>query len=272
MKLDKNYSIQNHHRRVMSLVQAELGDGVEPLSQKVDEIWKERANGLPPRCFMFIYDVKTGNTYRSKGLSIFGLPDSSSISAFDLMKRVHENQIRLVFYQTLRLHEMFISQPYLMAGPDIVYTTKRGMKIGDGTYWLFHQLGEVLQRDSNGRVTKYLSTYRAISPYQGEPLETKIFASDKNPEQQRLIDFALAEVKKSMLSVLGFSAKEQSIIQLISERGLSAREIAKKKNRSKSTIENHKLRIMEKARIAFPLNEFKKTEDVVKYLQEQLII
>ena len=158
MKLDKNYSVQKHMRHVMALIQNELGDGVNPSNQEVNKLWDARVNGLPPRTFMFISDVKTGNTYRSKGLSLFGLPDSSSLSAFELMKKVHENQLRLVHYQTLCLYEMFITKPHLMAGPEIVYTTKRGMKIGDGSYGVCHQIAEILQRDAQGRVTKYIST------------------------------------------------------------------------------------------------------------------
>ena len=74
------------------------------------------------------------------------------------------------------------------------------------------------------------------------------------------------------INIFGFTRTELQIIEHIQLLGMSTAQLAKQFEVSARTISNHKTSINAKAKTVFPLNLFRDTEDVVRYLVKQMII
>jgi DNA-binding CsgD family transcriptional regulator len=275
MKLDPSYSIIEHLGRTMKLMDQRIGEGVYPTNQELSELWESLINPMPPRTYMYILQTKGNRSFRSKGFSIIGLPDSWSFSADQVLGITHVNQRKLVIFQTMVLYETFLTHAELIRDKGVVYCTSRGVKNynEEDSYYLVHQTAYPVQYDANGYVTKYFCSYRVLGDYEGQALETQVFTDPKYPEVQKKLREVLQMAKSNMLGILDFSETEQDIINYLAHSDLaSTKEIAEHMERSVKTIANHRNSINRKARTAFPLNNFQNTEDVIKYLQQQMII
>jgi DNA-binding CsgD family transcriptional regulator len=273
MILDSNYSFEKHHKDVNRRIRATIGKGVSPSDRELSEWWKGKVKFLDDRTFAYIYDLKQDYTFRSTGFSLLGLNDNWSFSPVEFKALFHENQQRLIPYKSLKLFEILLDYPYLFHDADMTYTSNRGIKDVNDNYYLASQAVSLIQFDNNGYATKYYSSYRLVGPYNGEPLTTQVFASPKYPEKQKKMREILSQMKGNMLNLFDFSEAEQHIINCIAFTNLkTSKEIATYLNKSVRTITNQRTKINQKAKAAFPLNNFQSTIDVVNYLQEQLII
>lgn len=274
-EIDENYDPKKHAERVHGLVRKTIGKGCYPSNEKIIEFWKQATTPMPPRTYMYILSTMEDNSYRSKGFSVLGLPDNWTFSWEQLLSLTHENQFKLISYQTLIMYESFLYFKDEMKEKGVVYCTSRGVKNCNeiDSYFLVHQVAYPIQYDKDGYVTKYFCSFRVLGDYQGEALETQVFADPKFPDAQKRLRELLTLGKSNMLGVLNFSPREQEIINLMAYTNLkTSPEIAKHLVLSPRTIENHKRSIFRKAKEAFPLNNFRRTMDVVKYLEKQLII
>lgn len=275
MKIDKNYTIRKHAEKVRKLFQEKVGEGIYPSNKEVAEFWDAVSNPLPPRTYMYIFQIKEDITYRSKGLSLLGLPDAFLFSSDKILGITHVNQRQLVVFQTLRLHETFINHPELIRDKGVVYCTSRGVQnfAEKDSYFLVHQIGYPVQYDANGHVTKYFSSYRILGDYKGEALATEVFTDPQYPNEQAALREILSQIKQDMLAALKFTKTEQRIIEQFGiDVNLTAKQIAEIEASEVKTIRNHFNSINRKAKEAFPLNDFQNVKDIVKYLKQQLII
>lgn len=273
MILDSNYSFEKHRAHIHHRINTEVGKGVSPSDGELSEWWKAKARFLDDRTFAYIYDLKQDYSFRSTGFSVLGLEDQWSFRSSDYITLFHENQQRLIPYKSLMLFQILLDHPHLFHDAEVTYTSNRGIRDTKNNYYLANQTATPIQFDANGYATKYYSSYRLIGPYKGEPLTTQVFASPEYPEKQEGLRRVLSDMKENMLNLFGFTKAEQDIINCMAYKELkTSKEIATYLDKAVRTITNQRTEINQKAKAIFPLNNFQSTTDVVRYLQEQLIL
>ena len=167
--------------------------------------------------------------------------------------------------------EFFLEEPELINNTGTAYSMTRSIKSKNGKYWLVNQITTPIQYDSNGRMAKYLSSYRILKKYEGEPFETEIYTDSKYPDTQEKLRKRLNRIRANMLEGLGFTKTERWIIGHMAN-GVSSKGIMQMMEISRSTLDNHRSAIIQKAKDIFFKNDFKYSSDVVRYLHKQGII
>ncbi|MEL6719047.1 MAG: LuxR C-terminal-related transcriptional regulator [Bacteroidota bacterium] len=272
MKIDKNYDPQAHFVEIQQRIQTELGEPVTPSWKEVLEDWNGRAKYLTPRCFMFLVDLKLHQPILTTGMSVLGYEENWKFTGQEFIDLVHENQKKLLSYQTIKLYELFLEHPELIQNKGATYCTSRGIKDASGKYQLAYQIAFPVQYDSNGVIARYLSHYTVLGAYKGEALETNMYAAPQFQKEQKEFRKLIRGIKEHMIEGLGFTRTQKQVIDKMALKRYSKKEIAEQMEISPRTLESHKSNIIEKAKDAFPLNNFNNAEDVILYLEQQDII
>jgi hypothetical protein len=248
-----------------------LGEPVDPPWSEVHQNWLEQCRHRPPRTFMQIFDAREGRSVRSRGFSLLGYRDDREFNTRELLSMTHGNQQRLLAYQTERVYRGFAEKPQLIKGKKVVYCNLRSFRDTGGQYWRVHQASVPVQYDAAGRLVRYQSFYRIVGKYQGEPFETEIYTDPTFPEEERLLLAELRRIKQEVLQGLGFSPREEQLIRLMAA-GSSSAAAAETMGINRRTIDKHRRNILDKGRLAFPLNDFATAADVVRYLVRQWLV
>lgn len=272
MEMDKNYDSNVHAQLILKKIHDKLGDGVDPSEEEVLLTWRNMCKYKAPRMFMYIVDLKKNKTILSDGMSLLGYEDNRTFSVEEIVEMTHQNQRRLLQYQTLKVYATFFENTELSYKKGTVYCSHRALRDAHGEYWLVHQASTPIQYDAKGVMTKYLSTYRIIGKYTGDALETEIYTDPKYPEAQRELRSLMKKIKTNMLEGLGFSKTQEQIIEYSAIEDLDSNGIAKLLKIRKKTLANHRKAILDHARIIFPVNNFKEAQNVVEYLKKQSIL
>ncbi|HMO41121.1 MAG TPA: LuxR C-terminal-related transcriptional regulator [Saprospiraceae bacterium] len=248
-----------------------LGEAIDPPWSEVRQRWLKAVVHRPPRTVLQLFDAREGCTVRSSGFSLLGYADDREFNTRELLQKTHENQRSLLHYQTERVYQVFVDKPELIKGKGVVYCNMRSFMDAKGEFWRVHQASVPMQFDYAGRLVRYLSYYRIIGKYNGEPFETDIFTDARFPEEERLLKAALKQIKRDLLQGLGFTLRQEEIIRLILKKH-SRKDIAEVLKIDPRTVDKHRQAILEKGREIFPLNQFSKADDVVVYLNRQWLL
>ena len=207
----------------------------------------------------------------SRGLSLLGYPDDWLFTVSDTLARCHENQRRLLHYQTESVYRVFAEKPHLIKGKKVTYCNIRTFRDAHGVYWRVHQASSPAQYDARGQLVRYLSYYTLLGKYNGEPFETEIYTDPRFPKEEQELMRELQRIKQGWLAGLGFSPKEEAVIRLMAVTD-SKKDIAESMDIHPRTVDKHRLSILEKGRDIFPLNDFSTAQDVVRYLERQWLL
>lgn len=248
-----------------------LGEPVDPPWSEVQKKWDAACRSREPRTFLQLFDAREGRTVRTAGLHLLGYEDGREFNTAQLLQLTHENQRMLLHYQTSMVYRVFAERPELIYGKDVVYCNIRSFMDAAGQFWRVHQVSVPAQYDQICRLVRYLSYYRILGKYNGEPFETDIYTSPKFPEEGRLLMLELKRIKDEALQGLGFTQKEEDVIRLMAAN-CSRAAIAETMNITPRTVDKHRLNILEKGRLFFPLNDFSQAADVVRYLDRQWLL
>lgn len=272
MEFNENYNPYQHYAKLQSFIANHVGEPTEPTTEEVFHKWDQMANNLSPRTFMFMVDVKKSDVLRAAGMSLLGHPDNYRFNRASFIEWTHDNQKRLVAYLTLSMYEVFFEHPQLIINTDFVYSTTRGVKDKEGKYWHMHQLASPCQFDENGLMVRYISNYRILGEYTGQPLETQVYGDKKHDAKLKVLSKKVDAIKEGMLKVLGLTKQEELILYLRVLSNMSTREVADHLGLSIRTLRNHYGNINKKAKEVFPLNSFSGIEDVIAYIKQQKLI
>jgi hypothetical protein len=248
-----------------------LGEPIDPSWGDVQQKWLEQCRHRPPRTFMQIFDAREGRSVRSRGFGLLGYRDDREFSTRELLSMTHVNQQRLLAFQTERVYRVFAEKPHLIKGKMVVYCNLRSFRDASGQYWRVHQASVPVQYDAEGRLVRYQSFYRIVGRYQGEPFETEIYTDPRFPEEERLLLAELRRIKQEVLQGLGFSPREEEVIRFMAA-GSSGTAMAETMDINRRTVDKHRRNILDKGRLAFPLNDFGTAADVVRYLGRQGVL
>lgn len=248
-----------------------LGKPVDPPWNEVQKRWENARRNRNPRTFLQLFDAREGRTLRTDGLHLLGYESGQEFNTAQLLQLTHENQRMLLQYQTYMVYRVFAEKPELIYGKEVVYCNIRSFKDVAGQFWRVHQVSEPVQFDQAGRLVRYMSYYRILGKYNGEPFETDIYTSPKFPEEGRRLMLELKRIKDEALQGLGFTQKEEEVIRLMASNS-SRTAIAETMDITPRTVDKHRLSILEKGRLLFPLNDFSQAVHVVRYLDRQWLL
>jgi hypothetical protein len=247
------------------------GEALHPPWSEVSKKWMAFCAHRPPRTFLQIFDVSLGRSVQANGFSLLGYRDDREFSTGELLELTHENQRRLLAFQTECVYRVFIEKPELIKEKGVTYCNIRSFRDAQGQYWRVHQASTPFQYDQKGRLVRYLSHYRIIGRYNGEPFETGIYTDPRFPGEQRLLMEELKKIKNDLLRGLGFSPREEKVIRLMA-KGIDKEGIARDLGITARTVDKHRSNILDKGRIYFPLNNFSQSSDVVRFLDRQWLL
>lgn len=252
-----------------------LGPPVTPSKEKALERWNELCKYLPERMFMIVVDVKTDKIILNHGWDILGYTKWVPANGEEMISIHHENHIAMMKYQAYTTYSVLVSMPKLIKDKGLVFCTTKAIYDNfhpDRKSWLIHQVSSPFQFDKNGFIVSYLSTYRIISEYDGEPMVTTIHAKPQFRNEEIELTKRLRNLRLNILEGLNFTEKERKIIELMSLEKLTSKQVAETLEISLNTLKNHKKAILRKARVLFPGTNFKVTTDFVAFLKKQRIV
>jgi len=263
---------RNLRLKMLTLLQDTIGEPVFPSNQEALSKWKEMCKYLPSRMFMIVADMKTEKIPLSHGFDLLGYGNGFPGTARDFLAIHHVNHQDIMTYQTYINYSILMEHPQLIKEKGLAFCTKKGIVDARGKAWLVHQVSEPFQYDKNDYVASYLSTYRIISEYDGEPFETNLYAGSKYGDEQEKLEKLLQDKKMRLLDLLGFSKTHKIVIENMALGRYSSKEIAEYLEISTKTLANHRQAILDRARELFPLNNFTTTQGFVEYLKKQRIV
>ncbi|MFK7979274.1 MAG: hypothetical protein AB8G86_04795 [Saprospiraceae bacterium] len=277
---DKSLSPVENLQKAMLVANEILGEPVSPSSETIKEQLEQTRNILgfcSPRTFIQVFDVSTTSAVFSYGLELLGYGVDYRMTGRDAINFTHENQRSLFAYQTAMVYRIFLEEPELVYNNGTVYSTTRSLKTNyvdkkdEPIYWVVNQLTTPLQYDSNGRMVRYLSSYRILGEYKGEAFETALYTDPKYKKEQTEIRKRLRWIKVNMLEGLGFTRKQKEVIEYTGE-GIETAAILQTMGIQKKGLDKHRRWILAKGKELFPENDFEVALDVIKYLKKQGII
>jgi DNA-binding CsgD family transcriptional regulator len=268
--------ITDQKNDILQLLTKNIQPPFTPSNLDIAKFWDDASNPILPRTCMYIMNIPADTTFRSKGMSLLGLEDQQAFSAKDHLALTHDNQLLQAIFHSTSLYGVFIKNSELLKDKGVVFCESRGIKHAKEPHrcFLVHQVAFPIQYDCNDLVVKYFCNYRIIGKYDGEAFQTQVYTSPQFPHRQYQLREILDKPKKKLLKILGFTRMEEEIIRYIAsgQAKISSVKIAQRFRLAVKTIRNHRNNINRKAKELFPLNDFKDTEDVVKYLKQQRII
>jgi len=271
---NKDLSPVDNLQKSMLIAKEVLDESVNPPWKEVKELFEKTRSIIgfcSPRTFLQIFDVSTTSAVMSYGLDLLGYEVDYRMTEKDAINFTHENQRALFAYQTSMVYRVFLEEPELVRDTGTVYSMTRSLRARDGIYWVVNQATIPIQYDENGRMVRYLSSYRILGKYRGEPFETAIYTSPNYPKAQEELRKRLAWIKLNMLSGLGFTRRQREVIEYAGE-GFSKADILETMGIGETGLKKHREKILSMGRILFPKNDFKEALDVVNYLKKQGII
>lgn len=235
------------------------------------EHWKWLCKYKPPRTMLLLMDVAEARAIQSCGMEILGYAPGWLPGLDDIRRITHENQRHLASVHTHNVLKTLSARPELLKNRKVVYCNTRGLRDHAGQYWRVHQLSAPVQFDEQGRLAAYISYYTILGPYHGEPFETAVYPDPRFPADAQRLQQALNKIKSGILENLGFSRRQEELIQLMAQ-GASAKDIAITMRISDRTVDKHRLGVLQKGRDLFPLNAFTQAADVVDFLKKQGLV
>lgn len=243
-----------------------------PLSmEEYFEHWKSLCRYKPPRTMLLLIDVAQARAVLSCGMEALGYAPAWLPAIDDIRRITHENQRRLVSVHTHSVLKMLSERPDLLNGRKVTFCNIRGLRDAAGQYWRIHQSSVPARFDEQGRMATYMSYYTILGPYQGEPFETAVYPDPRFPGDAQRLQQALNKIKSGILENLGFSRRQEELIQLMAQ-GASAKDIAATMRITDRTVDKHRLGLLQKGRDLFPLNDFTQAADVVSFLKKQGLV
>lgn len=245
-----------------------------PPFEKMDDAafrqaWRSYCRYRPPRTFMLLLEVQRRHVLRACGLSELGYHDEYEFTEREILAAAHPNQVELLRLQTAQVYEIFVRQAAFIKGKGVVFCNTRSFRTRQGAFLRVHQASVPVRYNEAGVLTQYLSFYRILGPYSGEPLETYVYAADA--QAQEVLTRELLRLKAELPRKLGFSKAQCQVIRLVAQ-GLSKAEIAEALDIELRTIDKHRSNILSHGRDIFPANGFSTGQDVVDYLVRQGLV
>jgi len=269
MARKKEYDFDKHHAEVWAEIKSTVGEPVYPAWEDRIKHWEKRVSGMAPKGFMYVFDMRKDRTILCHGMDVLGY-DDESMSSRDLMKFIHENHRKLFLYQTNEVHRILLKVNYRELGLKMYYAGYRVLKDRSGDYWLAYQTSEPFQLDANGINVSYLTWFHILAPYQGEGLQTFMFSGEKKDMTAfyQGMGMKLRKIRAEQLLWLNFDKTPLKIMNMYA-KGYSSKEVVKTLGISQKTLYSHHLKINKRARLNFPLNNFRTVHDVIDYLKKQ---
>ena len=264
-------SLEENLKNSLALSQELLEAPITPSWDKLMEKWKNISDSFSlffPRSFVIIHDIKTHKAVFVRGLSALGYQDDYLITARDI---THENQRAIMAYQSSMVHKVFLREPGLIKERGMTYCNTRSLKDKSGVYWLVSQIVTPAQYDRNGRMARYLVSYRLLREYNGEPYLTNIYTHPECATAQKELRRRLEVIRLGMLRGLGFTRRQQEVIEYMGE-DFSKATILGTMGINETGLKKHREKILAIGRQLFPINNFKTASDVIDYLKRQGII
>jgi len=240
-------------------------------SDEFREHWKSLCRYKPPRTMLLLMDVAQARAVLSCGMETLGYAPGWLPGIDDIRRITHENQRRLLSVHTHSVLKTLSERPDLLNGRKVIFCNIRGLRDQAGQYWRVHQSSVPAQFDEQGRMATYISYYTVLGPYQGEPFETAVYPDPRFPGDAQRLQQALNKIKSGILENLGFSRRQEELIQLMAQ-GASAKDIGATMRITDRTVDKHRLGVLQKGRDLFPLNDFTQAADVVVFLKKQGLV
>jgi len=264
-------SLEENLQHSLALSQELLEAPIRPTWDEIMSKWEKISQSYSfffPRSFVIIHDVKSHQAVFARGLNAIGYKDDYLITAREIVNMTHKNQQAILAYQSSMVHKVFLIEPELIKDQGMIYCNTRSLKDKSGIDWLVSQTVTPAQYDKNGRMARYLISYRILREYNGEPYLTNIYTRPECATAQKELRRRLERIRLGMLGGLGFTRRQQEVIEYMGE-GFSKAVILETMGINETGLKKHREKILAKGRKLFPINDFKTALDIVKYLKRQ---
>lgn len=258
-------------REVNYLKDTKLGSAKYPSYKEAMEIWKDRCKSPPARSFRNVIEVKTDLISHLHGFEVLGYKENVPKTTKDFVRMHHEDIRLLADYYAQSIYKTALLAPGLFQTKGLEYSSLKGMADAHGQYWYVQQVSEPFRFDENGYMTSYLTHYQIIKEYNNQPLETCITLKNKDSQKVHELEGYMKNVKKEILSSLGFTERQQEVL-FLEAKGNTPKEIAELFGITSKAVYNHRTDYTKHANFIFPEHNFKNPPDVVIFLKKQQLI
>jgi DNA-binding CsgD family transcriptional regulator len=271
-KLTRQY-LQKLHAENLKKMKSNIGSVVGSTVGDKKAYLEKCVQVKSPRTIMYVYDMVQSKLTWYHGLKLLGFSKLDDIGFFDIASRYHENHQLLLWYQALKVQEIFLDYKGRVMNQGVYFVCRRAIKDADGKYWNCHYVGQAMDYDKDGAGVSYFSRWHLLNEYQGEGLTSEFVYegddSEKYAPMIRELNLKLETIKAFRL--LGFTRMQREVIKYLAQ-DCSNKELAEILELSKSGIEYHNENILKIGREIFPINSFKQASDVAIYLRKQNLI
>jgi DNA-binding CsgD family transcriptional regulator len=249
-----------------------IGEPTVPEEKKAMEIWKGMCKYLPPRMCLLLTEVKTEKMIKSYGFDELGYPEGFPKDKDAFLNIHHENHKELVKFQSYAFFKALVDYPELVGENKFILSATKGLYDINRKPWLIHQTSTTLQFDEKGMVSRYVSAYRIVKEYEGEPFLSDIAFKPKYNKEGQEVRKKIKSLRMNMLPGLGFTERQIKVIEMMSLGTIDSKKIATELGISEKTLSHHRSNILKTAKVIFPENNFNTASDVVNYLKEQKMV